>query len=472
MTATPIATDRNAAGPAPFDAAATVAALRATFDAGRTRPAEWRAAQLAALERMMIEREREFLEALAADLGKPTLEAWSGETSYVAGDAAYARRRLRRWMRDRRVATPMLGQPGRSWLRPEPLGVVLVIGAWNYPLQGTLCPAVSALAAGNAVLIKPSELAPATSAALATWVPRYLDPDAARVVEGGVPETTALLAQRYDHIVYTGNARVGRIVMTAAAKHLTPVTLELGGKSPCLVLPDADVELAARRIAWGKFLNAGQVCIAPDYVLTDAATEARLAPALARAIEQMYGADPSRSPDLARIVNARHVERLSALLASGRAVVGGTFDADRRYVAPTILVDVAPDAPVMREEIFGPILPIVRVPDLEAAIAFVAAREKPLAAYLFGRDRTAERRFLDGIAAGMVCINDVLMFTAVPELPHGGVGESGIGAFKGLTGFDRLSHLKAVMRRGTWPDPALRYPPYSPQKLAWLRRLR
>ncbi|MFO0335659.1 MAG: aldehyde dehydrogenase family protein [Pseudomonadota bacterium] len=455
-----------------FDAARLVAAVRAAYDSGRTRPREWRERQLAGIERLMTEREAEFLAALHEDLAKPAVEAWSGETSNAAGDAAYARRRVARWMRDRRVPTPLVGQPGRSWLRPEPLGVVLVIGAWNYPIQGTLCPAVSALAAGNAVVLKPSELAPATSAALARWVPEYLDPEAVRVVQGGVPETTALLEQRFDHVVYTGSARVARSVMAAAARHLTPVTLELGGKSPCLVLPDADVELAARRIAWGKFVNAGQICIAPDYVLTDRATEAKLVPALARTIHAMYGDDPARSPDYGRIVNERHVARLQSLLASGRVAVGGEADAARRYVAPTVLVDVAPDAPAMQEEIFGPILPIVRAESLDAAMAHVRAGEKPLAAYLFGRDAQAERRFLDEVSAGMVCINDVLMFEAVPELPHGGVGESGLGAFKGQLGFDRLSHLKAVMRRAGWPDPSLRYPPYSASKLEWLKRLR
>lgn len=452
--------------------AATVAELRSAAASRITQGIEWRESQLDALKRMLIEQEAEFLAALAADLHKPALEAWSGETGFVASEADYARKRVRRWMKERRVRTPMLGQPARSWLQPEPLGVVLIIGAWNYPLQVTLSPAVSAIAAGNTVLLKPSELAPATSATLAKFVPRYLDIRAIRVIEGGVPETTALLAERFDHIVYTGNGRVGRIVMQAAAQHLTPVTLELGGKSPCVVLPDADIDTTARRIAWGKFMNAGQICISPDYVLTDAATEPKLIDALRREVQKMFGADPKQSSDFARIVNSRHCERLTKLLSSGEAVIGGDADAAQRYIAPTVLRNVAPDSAIMQEEIFGPLLPIVRTESLEQSVAFIAARDKPLAAYLFSRDRAAEQRFLAAVSAGMVCINDVLMFTTVPELPHGGVGESGMGGFKGQAGFDRMSHLKVVMRRGLWPDPALRYAPYTPQKVAALRRLR
>lgn len=449
-----------------------VSELRNVAASGATRTIAWREAQLDALHQMLTEQEEEFAAALSSDLRKPPFETWAGETGFVASEALYARKRVRRWMKDRRVPTPMVGQPARSWLHPEPLGLVLIIGAWNYPLQVTLSPAVSAIAAGNTILLKPSELAPATSAALAKLIPRYLDSNAIRVVEGGVAETTALLAERFDHIVYTGNGRVGRIVMQAAAQHLTPVTLELGGKSPCVVLPDADIETTARRIAWGKFMNAGQICISPDYVLTDAATEAKLIDALRRRVRDMFGAEPKQSPDFARIVNDRHFARLTKLIASGEPAVGGGSDPAQRYIAPTVLKNVAPDSPIMQEEIFGPLLPIVRSESLDQSIAFIAARDKPLAAYLFSRDRSSERRFLEGVSAGMVCINDVIMFTTAPELPHGGIGESGMGGFKGQAGFDRMSHLKVVMRRALWPDPPLRYAPYTPQKTAALRRLR
>jgi aldehyde dehydrogenase (NAD+) len=266
---------------------------------------------------------------------------------------------------------------------PEPLGVVLIIAPWNYPVQLAMAPLAAAIAAGNAAVVKPSEVTPHVSAALAELLPRYLDPECFAVVEGGVPETQALLAERWDHIFYTGNGRVGRIVMAAAAKHLTPVTLELGGKSPCLVAEDCDLDLAARRIVWGKFLNCGQTCVAPDYVLVHASRETELIERLVHHLRAFYGDEPQRSPDLARIVNEQHVDRLAKLLESGTVVVGGQVDRADRYVAPTILRDVPPEAPIMQDEIFGPILPILPVAGIDEAIAFVNARPKPLALYVF-----------------------------------------------------------------------------------------
>jgi len=446
--------------------------LRRAFSGGRTQSLAWRAAQLQALETMVTDRERDIVAALRADLGKPAQESWMTEISTVAGDAAYCRRRLRRWSRARRVRTPLVVQPARSWIQPEPLGVVLIIGAWNYPLQLTLAGLAAAIAAGNCVVIKPSELAPRTSALIARLLPEYLDDDCFLVVEGGVPETTALLQQPFDHILYTGNGHVGRIVMEAAARHLTPVTLELGGKSPCVVLPDANLDVAARRIAWGKFTNAGQTCIAPDYILTDADTEARLLPKLAETIAAMYGSDPSTSDSYGRIVNGRHFERLSKLLGSGTLAIGGQSNAAEHYIAPTVLTNVAPDSAVMREEIFGPILPIVRIDDERHAIEFIRDRDKPLAAYLFTDSAAAQHHFLDDVSAGSVCINDTMMFMAVPELPFGGVGASGMGAYSGKRGFRTFSHDKAVLKRAWWPDVVLRYAPYTDVKWRWLRRLR
>ncbi len=449
-----------------------VAGLRRGFESDRTRTLEWRDAQLAALARMLEEHESDWLDALRDDLGKAPMEGWMTELSYVTGEVAHCRRKLKSWMKPRKVGTPAFAMPGRSWVQPEPLGVVLVMSAWNYPLQIALAPLAAAIAAGNCAVIKPSELAPATSALLAQHVPAYLDRDCFAVVEGAVEESTALLRERFDHIIYTGGGAVGRIVMGAAAKHLTPVTLELGGKSPCIVLPDANLEVAARRIAWGRFMNAGQTCVAPDYVLTDAATEAKLVPLIAEALEGMFGEDPQHSDSYGRIVNRRHFDRLAALLTSGEIAIGGRTDADDRYIEPTVLTGVEPDSPVMREEIFGPILPIVRADDLEAAIAHVRRGDKPLAAYLFTRDGASEARFLDTVSAGSVCLNDVIMFSAVPELPFGGVGESGMGAYKGERGFLNFSHMKAVMRRSWWPDVPLRYAPYTARKFGLLKKLR
>jgi aldehyde dehydrogenase (NAD+) len=291
------------------------------------------------------------------------------------------------------------------------------------------------------------------------------------VVQGGVPQSTALLAQRFDHIVFTGGERVARVVMEAAAKHLTPLTLELGGKSPCLVRPDANLEITARRIAWGKFTNAGQTCVAPDYVLCDARTRDRLLPLLRDAIERMFGTDPSRSPDYGRIVNAGHFDRLLSLLEDQHIAIGGDHDHDDLYLGPTVLTEVDPDSPVMAEEIFGPVLPLVVAGDFDEALRFVCERPKPLAAYLFGDRPEDAQRWTEQVSAGSVCINDVLVFLAVEELPFAGVGPSGFGTYKGQHGFQRLSHRKAVLRRGWRPDVALRYAPFTRTKARWLRKL-
>jgi aldehyde dehydrogenase (NAD+) len=446
--------------------------LTATFNSGKTKDLAWRREQLKAVERMMSEREQDIFDALQSDLGKSAMESFTTETAYVSGDAAYSRKNLTRWTRKQRVSTPIIGQPGKSWIQAEPLGIVLVIGAWNYPLQLTLAGMSAAIAAGNCVVLKPSELAPATSALIAQLIPEFLDPDCIRVVEGDVPETTALLELPFDHILYTGGGNVARIVMAAAAKNLTPVTLELGGKSPCVVLPDANLEATARRIVWGKFTNAGQTCIAPDYVLADADTEALLVPLLEQNIREMFGDDPQQSDSYGRIVNNQHFERVSALIESGHTAIGGQTDAADKYIAPTVLTDVADDSAIMKEEIFGPVLPIVRAENLEEAIAVIRGSDKPLAAYVFTNSKRDERKFLDQVSSGSACVNDVMMFMAVHELPFGGVGPSGMGAYSGRTGFETFSHMKAVIRRGWWPDLDVRYAPHTEKKLKFLRKVR
>jgi len=447
-------------------------ALKATFETERTMNIEWRTKQLTALERMMVECEQELMDALKSDLGKHPQEAWTTEISYVAGDAAYCRKHLKRWSKAHKVSTPMIGQPGKSWLQPEPLGVVLIIGAWNYPLQLTLAGLAAAIAAGNCAVVKPSELAPAMSGVIARRIPEYLDSDCVKIVEGAVPETSALLELPWDHILYTGGGNVGRIVMAAAAKHLTPVTLELGGKSPCVVMPDADLLTTARRIAWGKFTNAGQTCIAPDYVLVDGETEKKLVPLIQQAVTEMFGDNPEASEDYGRIVSDRHFNRLAEFIGSGDVAIGGQTNAENKYIAPTVLTGVSPDSPVMREEIFGPILPVLRSDDLEASIRFIRASDKPLAAYIFTKDSQAEARFLEKVSCGNACVNDTMMFMAVDELPFGGVGPSGMGNYSGEYGFRTFSHMKAVMKRGWWPDPALRYAPFTDKKFKMLRKLR
>jgi aldehyde dehydrogenase (NAD+) len=449
-----------------------VARLRARFESGRTRPLEYRRRQLAGIERFLKEREGEIERALHDDMGRPSIEVYASEIAFIATEAAIARKKLHAWTTPERVRTSLVGQPGKSRVYREPLGVVLVIGPWNYPLQLVLVPLVGAIAAGNCAVVKPSELVPAVSALLAARLPEYVDGECFQVVEGGVPETTALLAERFDSIFYTGNGTVGRIVMEAAAKHVTPVTLELGGKSPCLVDQHTDLDVAARRIVWGKFYNAGQTCVAPDYVLAHAGIEDALIARMKEILHSFFGDDPRSSPDYGRIVNEWHHKRLSKLLEnSGEVVAGGDTELADRYIAPTILRNVSWDAPVMADEIFGPILPVLRVKDIDEAIARVNARPKPLALYLFSNDRDVQTRVLERTSSGGVTVNHTLIHLAVPSLPFGGVGASGLGAYHGKATFETFSHRKAVLLKPTWLDPPFFYPPYDEGKLRWVRRL-
>ncbi|MEU0227945.1 aldehyde dehydrogenase family protein [Streptomyces sp. NPDC006284] len=433
---------------APERPAEVASRLRATFRTGRTKPVEWRTAQLRRLRALLTEQGPELEAALHADLGKSAAEAQRTEIGFTVREIDHTLDHLTDWLRPEPAPVPAhLGADATAWTQYDPLGVVLVIAPWNYPVQLLLAPVAGALAAGNAVVAKPSELAPATSAVLARLLPEYLDDEAVAVVEGGVPETTALLAERFDHIFYTGNGTVGRIVMRAAAEHLTPVTLELGGKSPAFVDRDADLDVVAARLAGGKFLNAGQTCVAPDYVLTDPETAAALEPALVRAVEALYGTDPAGSAEYARIVNERHFDRLAGLLDSGRVVVGGDSERARKYIAPTVLADVAPDAPVMREEIFGPILPIVTVSGLDEAIAFVNDRDKPLALYVFSASDGTRERFAAETSSGGLGHGLPLAHLTVSDLPFGGVGESGMGSYHGRWSLETFSHRKAVLKK-------------------------
>jgi aldehyde dehydrogenase (NAD+) len=361
--------------------------------------------------------------------------------------------------------------PGRSYIYREPLGLVLIIAPWNYPFQTAVLPLVGALAAGNCVVLKPSEIAPHTSAAIAKWIPRYLDTKAVRVVEGGVPETTALLREKWDHIFYTGNGTVGRVVMEAAAKHLTPVTLELGGKSPAIVDETADLDSAAKRIVYGKFFNAGQTCVAPDYVLVHDAVHDALLNRMVSAVREFYGDDPKQSPDFGRIINERHHARLARLLNGADIAAGGETDLAERYIAPTILKNVKEGDEVMKEEIFGPILPVISVPSVRSAITFIKRQPKPLALYCFSTSKDAQEAVLDGTSAGGTTINHVWLHVGVPALPFGGVGESGMGAYHGRHSFDTFSHKRGVLKKPTLKDPPLMMPPYTAWKRRWLKRL-
>jgi aldehyde dehydrogenase (NAD+) len=375
-------------------------------------------------------------------------------------------------MRHTSVRTPMMAQPGRSYIEPEPKGVVLIIAPWNYPLSMVAAPLVGAVAAGNCAIMKPSEITTHTSAALAAILPRYLDKDAFAVVEGGVPETTELLEQKFDHILYTGNERVAQIVMMAAAKHLTPVTLELGGKSPCIIDKSADIEVAASRIAWGKFINAGQTCVAPDHVLVHRDVATQFIDAITRRIKDFYGEDAAQSPDYCRIASERHAARFAKLLEGQKIHHGGRVDVASRFVEPTIVLDPPVDSALMTEEIFGPVLPVITVDEMHHAIKFVADRPKPLALYVFTKSKALEDAVLDRISAGSVCINDAVIFMVSPELPFGGVGNSGMGRYTGWYGFETFSHMRPVMKRSFRFDAPIRYPPYTEKKERLMRLVR
>jgi aldehyde dehydrogenase (NAD+) len=446
-----------------------VADARQAFLAGATKPKKWRVATLRRLRSLVERHEGRLLDALAADFGKPRFESWATEIGFVLSDIDHTLAQLDRWMASEKVPTPVAFKPGTSRIVSEPLGVACVIAPWNYPVQLLLLPMIAAISAGNAVVGKPSELSPAAADAVNALIIELGDP-AVSLVLGGVAETTELLTQRFDHILYTGNARVARIVMRAAAEHLTPVTLELGGKSPAIVSKNADIEVAARRIAWGKFVNAGQTCIAPDYVLVERSVHDALVAEIGREITAFYGVDPKRSPDFTRIVNSPQFHRLEKMLDAGTVAVGGDSDADTRYISPTVLTNITRADSVMGEEIFGPILPVIAVDSLDEAIAFVNADEKPLALYTFSADDAENRRVIAGATSGGVCVNGTLMHISNPHLPFGGVGESGTGSYHGKFGFDTFSHRRGVHTRSTRMDPALLYPPYTATKTRVVRR--
>ncbi|MEV6341110.1 aldehyde dehydrogenase family protein [Nocardia vinacea] len=447
-----------------------MARVRREFASGRTRDRAWREEQLRNVIRLLDEQEDQIVAALASDLGRSRAEAWLGDISSTRGEAVFALKHLRRWMRRRRQPLPLVQYPGSAWVQYEPLGVVLVIGPWNYPVYLTLSPLVAALAAGNCAILKPSELAPATSALLARLVPEYLDSEAVVVVEGDAPVTQELLAQGFDHVLFTGGDQIGRKIMAAAAATLTPVTLELGGKSPVIVTADADIAIAARRIAWVKCVNSGQTCIAPDYVLADHRIRDRLVDEIVAAIEQFEG---EGGADGRRIVNKRQFARLATYLAQTRGTIalGGRVTEASLSIEPTVIVDPDPDDAVMQEEIFGPILPVLSYESLDDAISFVNSRPKPLAGYYFTKSAAVGERLVDEIPSGGAVINHVAMHCLVPQLPFGGVGASGMGAYHGRWGFEALSHRKSVLRKTFHPDLQLIYPPYSKRALQILRKI-
>ncbi len=448
-----------------------LAVLRETFESGITRDFGWRISQLLALQKFLLECQKEIAAAVHLDFGKSAAETFLTETGYLRSEIRFALRHISSWMKPHRVSIPLIYQPSKASYSPEPYGVVLIIGAWNYPFNLSLAPLISAIAAGNCAVIKPSEHAPHSSALLAEGLSHYLDQSAIRVIEGGVEEIKELLAERFGYIFFTGSRAVGREVMHAAARHLTPLTLELGGKCPCIVEESSDLRVAARRIVWAKFLNGGQTCLAPDYVLVHEKREVELLACMREAITDFYGDDPRLSPDYPRIVNIEQFQRLENILAGSLVWSGGKSDPGERYISPTILRGVTLTSSVMQSEIFGPLLPVIAYGELSEALDIIRSEDAPLALYLFSSDQDVQDRVVRDSRSGGVCINDLLFQAAIPGLPFGGLGKSGFGAYHGKAGFDTFSFQRSVLRRPLYPDPGLRYPPYSWWKFMLLKRL-
>ncbi len=441
---------------------------RTYFNTGATRTAAFRRQALERLRAALLEHEEELNAALLADLNKAPAESYFTETGMVLEELRFQLRHFEKWARPRRVITPLAQFPSRGERLPEPYGCVLIMAPWNYPVQLCLTPLVGAIAAGNCAVVKPSAYAPASSAAIAKLLGEIFPPEFVAVVEGGRGENRALLEQKFDYIFFTGSPAVGREVMAAGAKNLTPVTLELGGKSPVIVDSTADIPLAARRIAFGKVLNAGQTCVAPDYLLLHWSVKDAFVREYRWALEEFFpGGDYGELPC---IVNDKHFRRASCLLAEQRVLIGGETDATRRFIAPTLLDETDPAAPVMQEEIFAPILPMLCWQEREEVVRFVQSRPKPLALYLFTRDREMERAVFDRCSFGGGCLNDTIVHLACSGLPFGGVGNSGMGSYHGKQSFDTFTHYRSVLRKANWLDLPMRYHPYRWEKLRWIKR--
>uniref|UniRef100_A0A3Q0RFI9 Aldehyde dehydrogenase n=1 Tax=Amphilophus citrinellus TaxID=61819 RepID=A0A3Q0RFI9_AMPCI len=422
------------------------------FLSGRTRPLEFRLQQLHALQVMITEKATEIATALKQDINRSQYDTPLLELIGIENEIKLATEKLREWAAPRPAEKNLLTISDEVYIQPEPLGVVLIIGAWNYPWALTLVPLIGAIAAGNAAVVKPSELSECSSLLLRDLYP---------VVTGGAPETQELLRLRFDHVFYTGSSTVGKVVMEAAAHHLTPVTLELGGKSPCYIDKNCDIRVACRRITWGKFVNCGQTCIAPDYILCEPCIQGRVVECIRQTLLEFYGADPKCSPDYGRIINQRHFNRIMGLMEGYTPVVGGQSDSSQRYIAPTVLKDVPAHSRLMQDEIFGPVLPIVTVSDMDDAINFINEREKPLALYIFCSDKKAIKKMIEETTSGGVMVNDVMMHYALVSLPFGGVGQSGMGRYHGKHSFDQLSHHRACLVRSLGMESVnlARYPP-------------
>ncbi len=449
--------------------------LRGVFRSRKTTSYEWRMQQLKSFRQGLIAEKDRIVECMQKDLGRPAMEAVFAEFTPVVGELDHCMENLESWMKMESVDHPMMFWPGKSEIRPQPKGVVLILTPWNYPINLSFMCMIGAIVAGNCFVLKPSEVAPASAEFLEDFCNKYLDTDCVKVVQGAVAETTALLNLKWDHIVYTGNGAVGRIVAKAAAKYLTPITLELGGKSPCYIDESVKMDVGVKRVLNGKFINCSQTCVSVDYILLHEKIADEFLRKAKETLVKFFGTDIQKSTSLGRIVNERHWDRIMRLLDptshGGQIIYGGPETADRsdKFIPPSLIVNPDLESPLMREEIFGPLLPIIIVKDKEEAAEFINAREHPLALYCFAEDSSTVDYVVDNTTAGGVCVNDILYQVASPTIPFGGVGASGIGSYHGYFSFKEFSHFKPVMHKSTWLDPGVRYPPYSPsgpQKIA------
>ena len=444
---------------------------RALFVANQPFSLTYREQQLTLLKNAIITHQDDLNKALALDLGKPGFESYMSEIGFVLHELSFTIKKLKGWMKVQKVKTPLIVQPATSYIHPTPIGVCLIISPFNYPVTLTLSPLISALAAGNCCVVKTSELTPNVSRVLKQLISSVFSADYVSCVNGDVQHVTELLAQKFDHIFFTGSSAVGKLVMQQAATTLTPVTLELGGKSPCIVCADADLDIAVKRIVYGKMLNAGQTCIAPDYVLVSESIKASFLLKLAQRIELVYGKEIAQNKEYGRIVNVQHTQRISALIDQEKVLVGGDFNIEQRYIAPTVMDDVELSDDIMQAEIFGPVLPVLGFSDLQNMLSIIRSLPShPLAAYIFTENKSTQQLLVEQIQAGGIAINHCVQHIANPYLPFGGVGESGMGTCHGKYGFDCFSHKKSVYKAVTWFDFPLLYPPYK-NKLKWLKKI-
>ncbi|CAF1050457.1 unnamed protein product [Adineta ricciae] len=447
--------------------------LRASFKSGKTKPLSWRKKQIEQLYKMCDEQRELFASAANTDFARPITETYLYDCGVIRNECIHALNHLDEWAKDEYRSDSLAYATMSKYVHPEPYGTCLIIGAWNYPFNLTLLPLLGAIAAGNCAIVKPSELAPHSASALTTMIGRYLDSSCIRVVLGAVDQTHALLKGDIDHVFYTGSTAVGKIVAKTVAEKMIPVVLECGGKSPVYVADDANIAVTAKRLAWGKTVNCGQTCLAPDYLLCSKATESRLIPEIIRAWRTFYTDNPVNSDSYCHIVNGRHFERLKKLIDTSKVVYGGEADANRNYISPTIMTNVDENDKVMQEEIFGPLLPIVTVRNEHEAIEFINARSKPLALYIFTSNNNLAKTIINSTSSGSTCVNDVIFQIAPPSLPFGGVGDSGMGSYHGKYSFDTFSHHRSVVYSATWSEPILskRNPPYTKQKTAFMESL-